>query len=210
MSKKIFRLPTPSMLIAMVALFVALTSTAYAASLQKNSVTTKTIKNNAVTGAKIKGSTITGSDIKNDSITGADVNESTLGSVPSAASATSAGTATSAATASSVAANSIDSASVKDRSLTPLDVTHASGSFVLNLASIPAFSCTEAPVDTNNGVDMKDDAIVLTAGDDWPTGLSLSAENSNSSEFLRVNACNSTNAAIDPVGMTFRYVAFDV
>lgn len=204
---KLFRIPSPSLLVAMIALFVALSSTAYAASLQKNSVTTKTIKNSAVTGAKIKSSTITGSDVKNNSLTGADINESSLGNVPSASTA---GSATSAATAAGVAANSIDSGSVKDRSLTPADVTHGSGSFVRNLDPVPAFTCSETAVDTGNGVDMLDDAIVVTPGDQWPNGLSISTENSNSTGYIRINACNSTNGAIDPPNMPFRFVAFDV
>jgi hypothetical protein len=57
---------------------------AYAAShLGKNSVGTKQLKNNAVITAKIK----------NDAVTGAKVNESTLGTVPNAKTATSATTA---------------------------------------------------------------------------------------------------------------------
>jgi hypothetical protein len=64
--------------------------TAFAASqLAKNSVGTAQIKNKAITTAKIK----------NGAVTGAKINLSTLGTVPSAATATSAGTADSARTA---------------------------------------------------------------------------------------------------------------
>lgn len=65
--------------IAMLALFIALSGTTFAASmaLPKNSVGTKQLKNNAVTSPKIK----------NDQVTGADVRESSLGKVPSAANA---------------------------------------------------------------------------------------------------------------------------
>jgi hypothetical protein len=88
--------PNASMVVAMLALFVALTGSAYAsAQLAKNSVTSKSIKNGAVTGAKIKKSTvtaknlkngtITGAKVANDTLTGAQINESTLGSVPEAA-----------------------------------------------------------------------------------------------------------------------------
>lgn len=75
-------IPSPAMIIAMVALFVAMGGSAYAgAKLSKNSVTTKTIKNSAVTGKKIKNGSITGADIKGDSLTGAQVNEGSLGKV---------------------------------------------------------------------------------------------------------------------------------
>jgi hypothetical protein len=66
--------------------------TAFAAGqLAKNSVGTAQIKNKAITTAKIK----------NGAVTGAKINLSTLGTVPSAATATSAGTADSANTADS-------------------------------------------------------------------------------------------------------------
>src|SRR5881227_519614 len=75
--------------IAMLALFVALSGTTFAAAnivLPKNSVGTKQLKKNAVTSVKIK----------NNSVTGADVKESSLGKVPSATSADSATNATNA------------------------------------------------------------------------------------------------------------------
>ncbi|MGH2958699.1 MAG: hypothetical protein ACRDKE_03780, partial [Solirubrobacterales bacterium] len=60
--------------IAFLALFVALSGTAFAASLPRNSVGTKQIKKGAVTGVKVKKNTLTGSQIK----------ESKLGTVPDA------------------------------------------------------------------------------------------------------------------------------
>jgi hypothetical protein len=78
---------------ATIAVFIALGGGAYAAlKLPKNSVGTKQLKREAVTGAKVKKDTLTGQEIK----------LSSLGQVPSAASATtaaSAGTADRAATA---------------------------------------------------------------------------------------------------------------
>jgi hypothetical protein len=74
--------------IAMLALFVALGGTTYAATaLPKNSVGTKQIKNNAVISAKIKANAVTGAKVKDDSLTGTDVLESSLGKVPSASTA---------------------------------------------------------------------------------------------------------------------------
>src|ERR671937_362776 len=76
------RLPSPAMVVAIIALVVALGGSAYAArvvitkpgQLGKNVVTAKQIKKNAITGAKVK----------DDSLTGADINEGTLGAVPNA------------------------------------------------------------------------------------------------------------------------------
>jgi hypothetical protein len=71
-----------------VALFVALSAGSYAAvSLPSNSVGTKQIKSKAVTNAKLARDAIDGSKVKNGSLLGADINLTTLGKVPSAASA---------------------------------------------------------------------------------------------------------------------------
>jgi hypothetical protein len=55
---------------------------------------------------------------------------------------------------------------------------------------------------------MRDAAIALTVEDNWPTGLSVSTENSSSVGFIRVNVCNVTGADIDPPATTVRWVAF--
>jgi hypothetical protein len=99
------KLPSHNTVIAYLALFVALGGSAYAATqLPKNSVGTKQLKPNAVTTAKIKNGAVTGTKIASNTVTGANVDESTLGRVPSAASAetaTTAGHATSATSAAS-------------------------------------------------------------------------------------------------------------
>jgi Pentapeptide repeats (8 copies) len=90
--------PSPAMIVACVALFVALGGTSYAAIvLPANSVGTKQIKKSAVTGVKVKNATLTGAKIKDASLTGAkikdasltgaDIVAASLGKVPSAASA---------------------------------------------------------------------------------------------------------------------------
>src|SRR3954471_24319670 len=74
--------------IAYVALFVALSGTAFAASqLPKNSVGSKQLRKNAVTAAKIKKNAVNGAKVKDDSLTGSDIKESTLGTVPRATNA---------------------------------------------------------------------------------------------------------------------------
>ena len=90
--------------IALLALFLALGGTTYAAvSLPANSVGAKQLKKNAVINKKIKANAVTGGKVKNDSLTGADVVEGSLGKVPSAANADHATTATSATTATTAA-----------------------------------------------------------------------------------------------------------
>lgn len=75
--------PSPSMVVSILALIVALGGTSYAAiKLPKNSVGSKQIKNNAVTGAKVKTGSLSGSDIKNHSLTGSDL---ASGAIPAGA-----------------------------------------------------------------------------------------------------------------------------
>jgi hypothetical protein len=86
--------------IALLALFVALSGTTFAAAtivLPANSVGTKQLKRNAVTPVKVRKSAVTnpklaknavtGAKVKDDSLTGADVLESGLGKVPAATAA---------------------------------------------------------------------------------------------------------------------------
>ena len=64
------RPPSPAMIVACVALFIALGGTSYAATkLAANSVGSKQIKSNAVTTAKIKGNAVTTAKIKNGAVT---------------------------------------------------------------------------------------------------------------------------------------------
>src|SRR5262245_30849541 len=104
------RLPSPAMIVAIVALVVATAGTTYAAiKLPRNSVGTGQLKKNAVTKAKVKKDAITGAKVKKASLTGEDIDLATLGTVPSAQAAQTAQT-------SNVAS-----------SLTPLEPTHIVG-----------------------------------------------------------------------------------
>ena len=83
------RAPSPAFVISLIALFVALGGTTYAAtSLPKNSVGTKQLKRNAVTSSKIKNGAVTATKIDPTGLT-----------VPSALHATSASSATNATNA---------------------------------------------------------------------------------------------------------------
>jgi hypothetical protein len=63
------RRPSPSMVVAFIALLVALGGTGYAASqLPNNSVGSKQLKNNAVTAKKIKNGAVKSNDVKNRSL----------------------------------------------------------------------------------------------------------------------------------------------
>lgn len=72
--------PSPALVIAMLALFVAIGGGAYAASkVGKNKVVTKSIKNGAVTGPKIKAGAVGGEQLADGAITGAKVADGSIG-----------------------------------------------------------------------------------------------------------------------------------
>jgi len=90
MRRRFSRLPSPSLVVALIALFVALGGTALAkvlitgSNIKKGSITGTQIKNGSLTGNQIKRGSITGTQIKGNSLGGAQINESSLGTVPNA------------------------------------------------------------------------------------------------------------------------------
>ena len=89
MSKIGSKRPSPALVISLIALFVALGGSAYAA----KKIGGKEIKANAITTGKIKKNAVTTAKIKNNAVTGNKINEGTLGAVPNATHATTADTA---------------------------------------------------------------------------------------------------------------------
>lgn len=77
--------PSPSMIVALVALMIALGGTSYAVvRLPAHSVGTKELKSQAVARGNIKNGAVDGSKVAGGSLTGANINLATLGKVPSA------------------------------------------------------------------------------------------------------------------------------
>jgi len=85
MSESLRRLiPSPAMIVAIVALVMSLGGSAYALV-----ITGKSIRNNTVTGKDIRTHSLRGQDIRADSVGGGAIRESTLATVPAAGLATS-------------------------------------------------------------------------------------------------------------------------
>ena len=82
-------LPSPATVVAVIALILALTGSAFAA-LAKNSVGTRQLKSKAVTTGKIAKNAVNSSKVADHSLTGQDINVGALGVVPKATSADSA------------------------------------------------------------------------------------------------------------------------
>lgn len=81
--------PSPAMAVALLALVLALTGTAWAA-LGKNSVGTRQLKAQAVSTGKIANNAVNGAKVADGSLTGSDINIGALGTVPEATNATNA------------------------------------------------------------------------------------------------------------------------
>jgi len=153
--------PTPAIVVASVALAVALSGTSYAAFvLPANSVGTKQLKKNAVSNPKIKDNAVTGAKVKNGSLTGADLIASTLGRVPSAASAD-------AATNAQHSVNA-DHATIADRAINAVSATSANYAVVAGFASganeLNGFSSSELAPYAAGQHDTNGAAVTVTAG----------------------------------------------
>jgi hypothetical protein len=84
--------PSPSMIVALIALLCALGGSAIAATqLAKNSVGSRQLKAKAVTTGKIANNAVNAAKVANQSLTGEDINLAALGTVPAATQAAQAG-----------------------------------------------------------------------------------------------------------------------
>src|SRR4051794_4561268 len=81
MARTRFHRPSPALVIALLALFVALGGTGYAAlKLPKNSVSSKQLRKGAVHTSDIAANAVTGAKVKGGSLTRSDFKAGTLGS----------------------------------------------------------------------------------------------------------------------------------
>ncbi len=144
------RKPSPSMIVALVALFVALAGTAFAAGLAKNSVKSKQIKDGAVASVDVKDNGLTGTDINEESLTG--LPGSSLADSAVATSKIADGAVTTSKIAdgavggADLAANSVDSSKVGAGSLLLSDMVVASITFDLTATggNLAAHTCSWA------------------------------------------------------------------
>lgn len=86
--------PSPAMVVAFIALFVAIGGSSYAVTrLPARSVGAKQMRKAAVRTVNLANNAVTGAKVKNQSLTALDINVGSLAGVPSAANATHAGAA---------------------------------------------------------------------------------------------------------------------
>jgi len=106
-----------------------------------------------------------------------------------------------------IAANAVGAAQVANGSLNAADAASVTGSFDLDSPSIAANTCVTL-FPTPTGV-LTTDVIVVTAPSDMASfPVSVTALGAASDNFIRVRLCNVSAGATDPTNMTFRFVAF--
>ena len=161
--------PSPAMIVALLALFVALGGSSYAAvkigarDITRGAVGTRAIANNSVRSADIHNAAVSGLDVKDDSLTNADIDNTNLSAL-TAKSADTAITATSADTATKATkADSADNAGKLD-GLDSADFTRpactsqtgalkgavtiaASPGFSSSFTAVPAYNCSGQSVE---------------------------------------------------------------
>jgi hypothetical protein len=92
--RRLWRRPSPSMVVAFAALLVSLGGTSYAVTkLDPRSVGSRELKKGAVARAHLKKNAVNGSKVGANALKGADIDEASLGQVPTAATAAAAGVA---------------------------------------------------------------------------------------------------------------------
>jgi hypothetical protein len=205
-------LPSPAMVVACIALTVALGGTSYAAiKLPRNSVGTKQLKKNAVTTLKVKNNAITSPKVKNNAITGADVLESSLGQVPSAATAAPSGAAGGSLAgtypAPTLAPNAVTAAAVLDAAqatgLRKADIGAVTTTANVDPPNIAAGSCSSDSVPIPGAV--TNDVVVAHPVNSVWSNLMYAVWLAQT-DLVSFRICNPTGAAIDGPALPFHFL----
>jgi hypothetical protein len=149
MKRLLSKRPSPAMIVALIALFVAMGGSSYAAvkisarDINKGAVGTRAIANNSIRSGDIHNATVSGIDVKDDSLTNADIDNTNLSAL-TAKSADAAAHATTAtkATKADTAANAGKLDGLDSTDFTRPACTSQTGALkgVVTIAASPAFS----------------------------------------------------------------------
>ena len=165
---------SPATPLAMIALFVSLGSVSFAAGvigtadLKNGAVTKKKLHRNAVATGKIRNGAVSTPKLRDEAVTGQKVVESTLGQVPSAASADQAiqaDSADSAQTAAKVGPNGVNSAAIQTAAVGTSEIQNNSvGSADLATSSVRASELGPVVTRIENDTVLSGDSGIGTPG----------------------------------------------
>jgi hypothetical protein len=199
------RRPSPALVVALIAVFVALGGPARAARL--------------ISGSDIKKGTITSTQIKNRSLAAKDLSRPAVrslrltpdGSITEAKLANGAVTGAklggAAVTGAKLAAGAVGPIQVADHSLTATDIARFSGSFSATVA-VPAGGCWEQERNFP-GADISNDIVYVMPGSNWPRQtVSFTVVGSTNASGFVMSACDRSGSWLPPTPVVFRYIVF--
>jgi hypothetical protein len=224
--RTIRRRPSPAMVVALIALFVALGGPAEA-------------KKRLMDGGLIRKGSVTGREIKNGSVAKADLTKAAVRAL-SATPARSVGSAqiidgqvlapdlgagsvgpgqlaAGAVTASKLAADSVGGSSVANGSLQTIDIGSFAGAVQVDFDAFTTGQCqaTRDPstgppvaVPTGGQPNISDDVIVVSPPSGWPDNVLVTGKPAPDNRIVIV-ACLVGGPSVDPGPTIFRYVTFD-
>jgi hypothetical protein len=219
------RRPTPAMVVALIALFIALGGPAQA----KRVIDGQVLKRNSVTGRAIKNGSVAKADLSKAAVkslertpansvgTAQIVDGQVLSKDIGAGAVASTALGSGSVTASKLAAESVGGGSVANGSLQTVDI----GSFA-GAVSVPSFTFTldarcqsaEAPATATGGQpNIADDVVLVSPPSGWPDTVVVTGKPAPGNR-IRIVACwvdpgpSATTLTI-PTATIFRYVTFD-
>jgi hypothetical protein len=192
------RRPSPALVVALIALFVALGGPATAASLIRGSQ----IKKNSITSKQIKNHTLATKDLSRRAFRSLRITPN--GSVTEAKLAngavSSAKLGGAAVTGAKMASGAVGPIQVADHSLTATDVARFAGRFTVTVTALAPGQCWEGqPLNqAPQGTDIRNDIVTVTPANGWPnpSGLQVRASISDGAHgHFSINICN--NATVN-------------
>jgi hypothetical protein len=220
------RRPSPAMVVALIALFVALGGPAQAKKrlmdgglIRKGTVTSRQLKNGSVAKADLtKGavralSATPANSVRSAQIADGQVLAPDLGAASVGAPQLAAG----AVTASKLAADSVGGSSVANGSLQTVDIGSFAGAVQVDFKLFTGDTCqaTRDPdvgppvaVPTGGQPNIADDVVVVSPPAGWPDNVLVTGKPAPDNRIVIV-ACPVGNASVDPGPTVFRYVTFD-
>lgn len=169
------RLPSPALLVGLIALVAALSGSAVALP-GKNKVDKNDIRRNAVGEKQIRAGAVGSSEAKNDGLTGSDIKEATLARVPSAARADSAASADTAASATQAgaAATAADATAIEGQRIATFTTFMPNNQSNANIANLGGIqfkgNCNFGGIQLNAHNSSGQEARIMIEGEGAPFG----------------------------------------